>query len=161
MDKDFASPHSSLQLFDELLVYPSRKRRFFMVEKPACKQVGPWLKHHLGKSALAPLTSQDSVALSAFAHVVELWGRSDENGRRLAIIAARAIVLAMQPGTRGLAKTSIPCMLDWSHEEQMWSALFVGEQAAGLDRLLRELADGDERALLDRLHAMGFREMAP
>jgi hypothetical protein len=100
-------------------------------EKPYCQQVPAWLKGRLGKQALAPLTGQEGVALSAFAHVVALWGRSDSNGRRLAVIAGRAIVLAMQPETRGLAKASIPCILDWSHEAELWGAMFekVDERA--------------------------------
>jgi len=126
-------------------------------EKPACQQVPPWLKDRLGKHALGPLTGQDAVALSAFAHVVALWGRSDSNGRRLAVLAGRAIVLAMQPETRGLAKTSIPCILVWSHEAQLWGAMFDGVDDAQTDRVLRELADEDERAMIAGLQAKGFR----
>jgi hypothetical protein len=120
-------------------------------EKPCCAQVGPWLKVQLGKHALAPLTGQDSVALSAFAHVVSLWGRSDFTGRRLALVAGRAIVLAMQPETRELAKRSIPCMLDWSHERELWSAMFDAGDQEQADAVLRQLADEDERALLAAL----------
>jgi uncharacterized protein (DUF2126 family) len=126
-------------------------------EKPACQQTPPWLKDRLGKHALTPLTGQDAVALSAFSHVVALWGRSDSNGRRLAIIAGRAIVLAMQPETRGLAKAAIPCMLDWSHEQQLWSAMFDHGDEEQADRVLRQLADDDERAMLAALQAKGFR----
>lgn len=123
-------------------------------EKPPCEQVRPWLRDRLGKHALAPLSGQDAVALSAFAHVVALWGRSDGNGRRLAVIAGRAIVLAMQPAARALARTSIPCVLDWSHEAELWTAMFGDGQHASADRVLAELADQDERALLARLQAV-------
>jgi hypothetical protein len=126
-------------------------------EKPPCQQIPSWLKGRLGKHALAPLTGQDAVALSAFAHVIALWGRSDSNGRRLAVIAGRAIVLAMQPTTRDLAKASIPCVLDWSHEEQLWAAMFDHCDDEQADRVLRELADDDERALIAGLQAKGFR----
>jgi len=126
-------------------------------EKPPCQQVPAWLKSRLGKQALAPLTGQDAVALSAFAHVVSLWGRSDSSGRRLAVIAGRAIVLAMQPTTRGLAKASIPCVLDWSHEAELWAAMFDPVDEERTERVLRELMDEDERAFIEGLKAKGLR----
>ena len=93
-------------------------------EKPPCRMYPAFLRVHLGKSCLAPLTGQDSVALQAFVHAVQLWGRSDTEGRRHAETAMRALALAMQPSTRDLAKRAIPCVLDWSHEAEIWGRLF-------------------------------------
>lgn len=97
-------------------------------EKPCC-QTGPtWIRDRVlretgEKGALAPLTGQDARALSAFLHLVSLWGSSDGDGRRTAVAAMYHTVQAMQPKTRHLAKAGIPHVLDWSHEEDIWSAI--------------------------------------
>lgn len=93
-------------------------------EKPPCRDYATFLKAHLGKGCLAPLTGQDARALDAFLHAVQLWGNSDRWGRRHAETAMRALVLAMQPETRHLAKRAIPRVLDWSHEPEIWGLLF-------------------------------------
>lgn len=100
-------------------------------EKPPCRDYAAFLKEHLGKGCLAPLTGQDTVALHAFLHAVQLWGRSDLEGRRHAETAMRALALAMQDSTRFLAKRAIPCVLDWSHEGQIWERLFPSSLAGG------------------------------
>jgi hypothetical protein len=94
------------------------------IEKPCC-QTGPkWVKNRLGdKHALAPLTGQDWPALQAFFHLVTLYGNSDGDGRRYALLAMAYTVRAMQPSTRHLAKAGIPAVLDWSHEQEIWQQL--------------------------------------
>jgi hypothetical protein len=99
-------------------------------EKPPCRGYSAWLNHHLGKGCLAPLTGQDAVALQAFLHAVQLWGRSDYEGRRHAETALRALALAMQPSTRHLAKRAIPFVLDWSHEAAIWERIFTANEIA-------------------------------
>ena len=99
-------------------------------EKPVCRDYVVFLKEHLGKDCLAPLTGQDARALHAFLHAVQLWGNSDTDGRRHAEMAMRALVLAMQEKTRFLAKRAIPRVLDWSHEADIWGRLFP-ESAGG------------------------------
>jgi hypothetical protein len=94
------------------------------VEKPPCRDYATFLKTHLGKDCLAPLTGQDARALHAFLHAVQLWGNSDGWGRRHAETAMRALVLAMQSTTRHLAKRAIPRVLDWGHEAEIWGRLF-------------------------------------
>jgi hypothetical protein len=93
-------------------------------EKPYC-QTGPkWVMARLkDKSALAPLTGQDWRALTAFFHLVALYGNSDEDGRASALLAMFHTVQAMQPSTRHLAKAGIPHVLDWSDEDRIWSEL--------------------------------------
>lgn len=106
-------------------------------EKPCC-QTGPaWIVERLkDKSALAPLTGQDSRALRAFIHLVELYAVSDGEGRRAALLAMRSTVLAMQPSTRHLAKAVIPHMLDWGDEDRIWRALgFESPQSAARSAL--------------------------
>lgn len=94
-------------------------------EKPVC-QTGPkWIadrqaRERGDKHALAPLTGQDARALSAFLHLVSLYGGSDDTGREMALLAMGYTLRAMQPKTRYLAKAGIPSVLDWSHEEAIW-----------------------------------------
>ena len=89
-------------------------------EPPCCKTVSKWLTHHAGRDALAPLTGQDTRALRAFVHLVELNAHSDANGQRRALEAMRATADAMQPSTRYLAKIAIPHLMDWPDEERLW-----------------------------------------
>jgi hypothetical protein len=93
-------------------------------EKPCC-QTGPkWVKGRLkDQDALAPLTGQDARAFRAFFHLVDLYGSSDADGRRSAVLAMAYTVRAMQPSTRHLAKAGIPSVLDWNHEEEIWRQL--------------------------------------
>lgn len=95
-----------------------------MAQRPFCQTARSWIIGRLkDRSALAPLTGQDARALHAFVHLVDLYGSSDDNGRRRAVSAMRDVVLAMQPSTRHLAKAAIPHVLDWSHEESIWCEL--------------------------------------
>jgi hypothetical protein len=97
-------------------------------EKPVCQSGPKWIGNRLAretgnKSALAPLTGQDARALSAFLHLVRLWGACDEPAEPHVVAALYHTVQAMQPSTRHLAKAGIPHVLDWSHEEQIWLAI--------------------------------------
>lgn len=88
---------------------------------PACKSGRSFLRtngHPLGA-----LTGQDGRALSAILHCLELYACSDEDGERAALDAIRALLKAMQPGTRGLAKAAIPFALDWSAEDNLWAKI--------------------------------------
>jgi hypothetical protein len=89
-------------------------------EKPLCQTAAKWIRGRLGRDALAPLTGQDSRALGAFVHLVALYGNSDGDGRRCALVAMASAVRAMQPSTRHLAKAAIPYVLDWSDEDPIW-----------------------------------------
>ena len=97
-------------------------------EKPFCQSGPKWIRDRVlretgDKYGLAPLTGQDARALQAFFHLIDLYGSSDEDGRRSAVLAMAATVRAMQPSTRHLAKAGIPHVLDWSHEAEIWSKL--------------------------------------
>lgn len=92
-------------------------------EPPPCRSIHRWLKHHLGKNCFAPLTGQDFAALSVFVHAVDLYSRSDGEGRACALDAMRASVQAMQPSVRPLAKRSIPMVLDWADEDRLWNEI--------------------------------------
>ena len=90
-------------------------------EKPICETGPTWVRNRLqDKQALAPLTGQDCRALSAFFHLVALYGNADEDGRASAVWAMSHTLEAMQPSTRHLAKAGIPHVLDWSDEESLW-----------------------------------------
>jgi hypothetical protein len=106
-------------------------------EKPVCQSGRKWIRDRVlretgDKYGFAALTGQDAPALSAFVHLVQLWGNSDNHGRRCAIAAMYHTVQAMQPSTRHLAKAGIPHVLDWSHEDQIWVA--IQTYAATADR---------------------------
>lgn len=90
-------------------------------EQPVCKSARGWVRERLkDRNALAPLTGQDGSALSAFAHLVELYARADDMGRMNALAAMRATVRAMQPSVQHLAKAAIPHVMDWSDEDRIW-----------------------------------------
>lgn len=90
---------------------------------PSCKEARRWLQGRLGKGCLAPLTGQDSPALSAFIHLVDCWLRADEAGRRACIEAMAATLRAMQPSVRQLAYELIPALGDWCHIDQIRFAI--------------------------------------
>lgn len=97
-------------------------------EPPYCRSVVPWVRDRLRKATgdkypLAALTGQDARAFRAFVHLVDLYGSSDDDGRRSAVHAMRHCVEAMQPSTRHIAKAAIPHVLDWSHETEIWSEI--------------------------------------
>lgn len=110
---------------------------------PPCKDGFAFLRHppasplarpeSHGRSALAGLTGQDTLALEAFAHLVALYGSADAYGQRHALQAMVHAAGAMQPKMRHLAKEVIARMLDWSDRERLWALI---EQAAhGILRL--------------------------
>jgi hypothetical protein len=107
-------------------------------EKPCCQAARTWVVNRLqNKSALAPLTGQDSRALSAFFHLVELYGVADEDGRVSALNAMTYALLAMQPSTRYLAKAGIPFLLDWEDEDRIWRQVCdVATYRTGMERAL-------------------------
>jgi hypothetical protein len=93
-------------------------------QRPYCQTAPRWIAQRLkDKHALAPLTGQDGRALSAFVHLVALYGQSDGEGRAHAIAAMAHTVRAMQPSTRHLAKAAIPHMLDWDDEPALWQEI--------------------------------------
>lgn len=87
-----------------------------------CEQIRKWLDHH-APGATAALTGQDSRALQAFAHLLELYAVADDAGRRAAVPAMAHTVLAMQRKCWPAAKRLIPMVLDWGDEEPLWSAI--------------------------------------
>lgn len=89
--------------------------------KPGCSNAFAFLKARLGKGCLAPCTGQDYVALSAWFHLVDLWGTADFPGSHAAERALAHVLDGMQRSVWPLAKAGIPGVLDWPHEEQLWS----------------------------------------
>ncbi len=74
----------------------------------------------LHKSSLAALTGQDFRAMNAFAATLKLFACSDETGRRAAVAAMRALVMAMQPSVQWIARELIPFALEWHDRERLW-----------------------------------------
>jgi hypothetical protein len=62
-----------------------------------------------------------------FIHALELYAISDRRGRDDSITAMRAALGAMQPKCWPIAKASIPAVLDWSHEEEVWTQIDAQE----------------------------------
>lgn len=94
-------------------------------EKPPCVSVYAFLRAH--KHNLGALTGQDSRALSAIAHVWELYAASDDDGREAALRAVRALLSAMQPKTRYLAREAIAHTLDWGDRDRLWPIVWAPE----------------------------------
>jgi hypothetical protein len=86
--------------------------------KPACVGLLAFLRAH--KCNLGELTGQDNRALAAIVHCWELYACSDEDGQRGALEAVRALLPAMQPKTRYLAREAIAYVLDWPDRERLW-----------------------------------------
>lgn len=86
-------------------------------EKPPCKSAREFIAFHLGREAFAPLTGQDSRALSAFIHLLELYAVVGDGH---AIEAMRAVLPAMQEKCWFIAAYAIPGVLDWGDTERLW-----------------------------------------
>jgi hypothetical protein len=92
-------------------------------EPPLPKRIAVFVKFQLAdKSAFAPFTGQDFSAWCAFLYATELYGRGDYSGQAHALDMMRAAVRAAQQKDDVLAifKKSIPGVLDWGHEAQLW-----------------------------------------
>lgn len=97
-----------------------------MKTTPVCVAGPRWLRQPAGtrgKLSLAALTGQDTRALLAFLHLLELYACSDSDGQAAAEVGMAAVVKAMQPSTRHMAKASIPHVLDWGDEDRLWHSL--------------------------------------
>ena len=87
----------------------------------------PWLRNIIkegcalpGTPKLGALTGQDEQALAAIANCWKLYARGDETASAAALVAIRALLPAMQPHTRPLARELIPWALDWHDRETLW-----------------------------------------
>jgi hypothetical protein len=84
----------------------------------ACKGTLAFLRAH--KHNLGALTGQDARALAAIAHCWELYAMSDSDGQEAALRAIKALLGAMQPHTRPLAREAIAYTLDWGDRDRLW-----------------------------------------
>jgi len=80
----------------------------------------------LGTQSLAALTGQDTRALNAIVACWELYSCSDEDGQRGALDAVRALLPAMQPSTRWIARELIPFVLEWGDRGRLWHIVTRG-----------------------------------
>ena len=69
---------------------------------------------------LAPLTGQDYRALAAVAACWQLYACGDSAGMSGALEAVRALLPAMCPHNRHLAKELIAFALDWPDRDRLW-----------------------------------------
>ncbi|MDB4916376.1 MAG: hypothetical protein JWM95_4020 [Gemmatimonadetes bacterium] len=74
-----------------------------------------WLKFNLG--SLGALTGTDQRALSAAAHIIELYAVSRDAH---ALVAFQHVVLAMQPKTREFAYHAIAHSMEWDDRLRVW-----------------------------------------
>lgn len=108
----------------------------------------------LTREGLAALTGQDSSALDAIAACWELYARGDKRGQEGALAAVRALLEAMQPSVRWIARELIPFALDWHDRDRLWiqvepievSGLVNSETGAGVDTISRKLVEKLGRA---------------
>jgi hypothetical protein len=76
-----------------------------------------------GRYPLAPLTGQDTRALTAFVACLELYASGDEDASRGGLAAMRAVIPAVQPHCRCFARELIPFVLDWHDRDRLWPLL--------------------------------------
>jgi len=72
------------------------------------------------RGTLGALTGQDARALGAIAECWELYSNSDADGQAAALGAVRALLPAVQPQCRFLAKELIAMALDWPDRDRLW-----------------------------------------
>lgn len=111
-------------------------------EKPLHKQVAEFVIFHLAdKAAFHPFTGTDYDAWHAFIHTVRLWGRMRDERTETAL---RNIVACAQRDADVLAvfKKSIPCLLDWSDEKQLWPRIYP-RMHMGDTQCLMPICDGE------------------
>lgn len=78
------------------------------------------------QGSLGALTGQDARALSAIAACWELYSCSDEDGQRGALAAVRALLPAILPHNRWMARELIPFALCWDDREKLWPLVSEG-----------------------------------
>lgn len=83
-----------------------------------------------GKGVLGMLTGQDTRAMEAVVACYELYANSDEDGQRVALEAARHLLLGMQPKCRFLARELVAFILDWPDRDRIWALVATAEEAA-------------------------------
>jgi len=86
--------------------------------KPVCQTLSRWLKDNLGKHCLGVLTSVDSRALDAAAHLINLYAY---HPRQDVVRAFGLTVLQMQPQARYLAYHAIAHVRNWEDRVAMWN----------------------------------------
>jgi hypothetical protein len=84
----------------------------------------------LKKDSLAALTGQDTRALNAIVACFELYANGDAPGQCGALEAIRALLPAMQPSTRWIARELIPFALDWLDRERLWPLVAQHRESA-------------------------------
>lgn len=92
----------------------------------------PASRSRLQAGTLAALTGQDTCALNAIVACFELYAISDDDGRRGALVAVRALLPTMQASTRWIACELIPFALEWQDRERLWP-LVSKPPVTGLD----------------------------
>jgi hypothetical protein len=80
----------------------------------------PQSQARIPKNWAAPLTGQDTRALTAIAACWRLYASADDDGRTGALAAVRALLPAMQPQTRYLARELIAWAMEWTDRERLW-----------------------------------------
>jgi hypothetical protein len=92
-----------------------------MSAKHLCQELRPWLKANLGKQCLAPLTTQDDLALDAAICLLKLFNYCDSRHANEVLKAFAAAVMTMLPHNRRLAYHAIAHVMDWHNRDQIWS----------------------------------------
>ena len=118
---------------------------------PLCQTGVAWLVHAYGRDCLVALTGQDSAALAASLHVLDLYARGDAPGKRSTVIALRALVAAMQPHARERVRWAIEFVLDKQAQARLWPRLSVSVgDAIHSARALIKLALNEENDAIER-----------
>jgi hypothetical protein len=81
----------------------------------------------LGKHSLGMLTGQDKRCLGAIAACWHLYAGGDDDGRRAALEAIRALLPGMQRKCWMFARELIPQSMDWHNRAQLWPRVALAE----------------------------------
>lgn len=100
-------------------------RRRSKPEPPLHKRIRTFVEYHLGsgRSTFAPFTGQDRAAWTAFVYLLEIYAYGDDVGRKSALVAMGAVLVAAQPKVLDAFKKAIPGVLDWCNEGQIWTEI--------------------------------------
>jgi hypothetical protein len=109
-----------------------RQREAEDAKEPRHVHAQRWLRRRYGAHVFAPFSSQDWRAFVPALYAILLWCGSDNDNRRRAVDALRALVGCMQPHTRNRVRAAIPALLDWGHEAELWPLVVPDDQAAPL-----------------------------
>jgi len=82
---------------------------------------------------IGAMTGQDMRVMSAIAACWQVYANADNAGRRGAIVAIYALLPALQPRSRFIARELIPWAMDWSFRDTVCSEIEKLDRHASIE----------------------------